>query len=335
MLAVTAEVVGDLVSGISATALLSAVDSLIRRYPIKGFVTASGFEDRPGLLAELALRRPVFGNDAAAVGGCKDPLQLQAAAEAAGIPMPETRIDRPPQLAGWLSKQRGGAGGLHVQLAEVGSNHSADRYWQRRVVGDDFSLTFLACKGHVVPLGFNRCWSAPAASAPFRYGGAVRIDVDDLSCAPAVVAAAWALTRAFDLRGLCGLDFKMASPGQWYLLDLNPRPTATFELHESAGGRFLEHVASCRTAPCNPAPSAYTGSAGHTVVYMGNDVTIAAAEIAEWVTDIPTVGRHLSAGAPLCMVHARGPTRAATQSLLAARAKAVVDQLQYRSAPKP
>src|SRR6266508_6376781 len=163
----------DTARGIDPGELLPALERLAARHAPAGVVCGTGFEDRPELLAEISRRWRLLGNAPHTVARLKDPGCFAALCRGCGVPHPETVLDRPAAMAGWLAKRAGGAGGTHVKTA----SHCGGRgttYYQRRVAGAPVSALVLGNGCAAVVLGFSTQWASPAPGAPFRYGGAVR-----------------------------------------------------------------------------------------------------------------------------------------------------------------
>ncbi|HWA16776.1 MAG TPA: ATP-grasp domain-containing protein, partial [Gemmatimonadales bacterium] len=193
-------------------------------------VYGAGFEGRDRLLARLTQNRPLFGNPADVMGTVRDPRQFFAALDELRIPHPEVAYDPPGERDGWLVKEGGSGGGVQVRLAEAWRPDPA-AYFQRLSPGIPMSALFLANGTDALVLGFNEQWTAPQPGLPFVYGGAVsRIDLPVVAV-NALTRAVNDLTAHFGLRGLNGLDF-LWHQGDWSVLELNPRPTATVELYD-------------------------------------------------------------------------------------------------------
>jgi predicted ATP-grasp superfamily ATP-dependent carboligase len=143
-----------------------------------------------------------------------------------------------------------------------------------------------------------------------------------------------ALTRRFQLRGVNGIDLVVAmddSGPQPYLVEVNPRYTASMELLERAYGLniFSHHLAAMEghlpefsLADRLPSRHTYFGKA---VVYARRTVTMP--ETAGWVErgrrDIPFPGERIEAGHPVCTVLAEGEGRAGCWQHLLAKAEEV------------
>jgi predicted ATP-grasp superfamily ATP-dependent carboligase len=117
------------------------------------------------------------------------------------------------------------------------------------------------------------------------------------------------LVRVTGLRGLAGLDF-LLDGDRITALEINPRPTATFELYDDdfPAGLVPWHLASFE----RPVPEfgALLGRGAGThraigVVYARDPVTIPGnASFPSWCRDLPCTGSTIAAGAPVLSVFA-------------------------------
>ncbi|MBV8744030.1 MAG: hypothetical protein JO134_03185 [Xanthobacteraceae bacterium] len=103
--------------GMHALEVIAALQTLSEQHETCGLVWGSGFEDRPGLLRDIAQRWKLIGNGPDVVEHIKHPMLLAKLCGKCNIPYPETRLDRPDDAAGWLIKRVGGAGGTHIHDA--------------------------------------------------------------------------------------------------------------------------------------------------------------------------------------------------------------------------
>ena len=227
---------------IDATRLLDAARRLA---PGGDLVYGSGFEGRPALLDRLSRGRALYGNSPATVASLRDPDRFFPLLRRLGISHPAVRLTSPARPQGWLLKRRGAAGGTGILPAGSAPAAEAD-YYQRIESGDSLSATFLADGRRAMVLGFNRQWTAPRPGRPYLYGGAV----GGLTLRPRlrreIEHALDALVAETGLVGLNGLDFILRRE-EWLVLELNPRPTATFELYDLdyPGGLLQWHRRAC------------------------------------------------------------------------------------------
>ncbi len=259
----------------------------------------SGFERDAALLAELAAGRRLLGTAAADLARAKDPFRFAAVCRRLGLPHPELRRTPPPDPAGWLEKRPGGAGGGHVRPAAA-HRHHRDGYFQRRMPGVPVSALLLGDGRRARVLGFARQWTAPGWG--FRFAGvSLPLDLPGPQAAR-LAAAARAVAVAFRLRGLGSVDFLLAGRRFW-LLELNPRPTAALEAWELACDVSLcrLHIAACR-GRLAPRPRVLRAAASE-IVFAPRALRMPEGfPWPSWARDRSPPGTRIAAGGPVCTV---------------------------------
>jgi predicted ATP-grasp superfamily ATP-dependent carboligase len=294
-------------------------------------VYGSGFEGRTGLLARLARGRTLYGNTPETVSAVRDPARFFPLLDRLGLAHPEVRLSVPRTPAGWLVKRSGGAGGAQVGYARTGPARAGD-YYQRLATGPSLSATFLADGWRARLLGLNRQWTAPRPGRPFLYGGAVGGIRLPSRTRSGIEAGLDALVEATGLVGLNGLDF-ILGPREWLVLELNPRPTATFELYDPdyPRGLFHHHLRACRgELPSRAArPRAVRA---HAVVHAATAVRDLALVFPPWCRDLPMPGTSFRPGDPVCTVHASAASAGRALALLRRRRLAMERALSAAAA---
>lgn len=325
---------------IDSRALLAALDAIAPEGA--AVIIGSGLEAAPHVVDAVAARYELAGNGAAVWRRIGDPRGWFDLLPQLGIPHPEVRWSAPRDPAGWLCKRAASSGGRGVRAAaEIGRTKGAGHggYFQRRVEGLVASMLFLADGGQARCIGFNRLLTAPAAAAnPFAWGGAVRPAALAPDLQAQVEAAATALTRALDLRGLNGLDF-VADGRTWHLLELNPRPTATVELWDvDPMPPLLDlHLRACRGAAVDGSAIAAgrRATAARALAVAYAPAALRVPRDPSWpdaCRDLPRPGSRLRAGDPLCTVHAAAATAAGAARRVLALRDAVPDALRRTAA---
>jgi len=294
-------------------ALLTGADELAPPGHCAGLVYGSGFEGRTGLLQRLAAGRRLHGNRPDVVRATKDPARFFPLLDRLGMRFPETRLTPPSDPDGWLMKQTGGAGGVHVRPAGAEPVRRGV-YFQRFQPGRTRSVLFLANGERARVLGFNRQWTTAARpELPYQFGGAVGGISLPRRIASEVAQGLDRLVAATGLVGLNGLDF-LVDGGAWWVLEVNPRPPATIELYDSdyPRGLFDWHLrASAGELPARiPVPRAARAQA----VILAAEPWQSSGDFTfpGWCRDLPQPGIRFSPGDPVCTVHASGadPRRA-------------------------
>jgi predicted ATP-grasp superfamily ATP-dependent carboligase len=295
-----------------------------------GWIAGSGFEACPELLAEGGAVLPLLGMSAEAVARVRDPHRFFATLRQHDLPHPATRWTTPASLHGWLSKHAGGAGGWHIHRAAEG-HHGADRYFQREEQGDPMSALFLADGRCAVVVALNRLIVQPLGALPYLYRGAIG-PISRPALLTQVQSALDRLVPALALRGLGSLDFLVIAGTPW-LLEINPRPSASMALHAGTlpCGLLRAHVAALRGV----LPEAVThadGVRGCQTVFARRPCRIDAAQADEWAAlpychDLPEAESRVAAGAPICTVSAQAADAQAVERLLAARTQAIESRI--------
>ncbi|HEY9192329.1 MAG TPA: ATP-grasp domain-containing protein [Methyloversatilis sp.] len=296
-----------------------------------GIVTGSGFERRPDLLDALRRYAPVVGNDARTTRRCKKPGDLSDGLRRAGAAFAPIAITG-RAADGWLMKQVGACGGLHVRPAHGGELIGAGWYAQHRVAGIPASVLFLADGEDACIVGISRQRPGSVAG-PYAWCEAVSdLPMDD-AWRMALTRDIDAITREFGLRGLNGLDMVLGETG-YTLLEINPRPTATLALYDDRveGGLFAAHIAASKGLLADLRLMPDRTVRGLRVVWAPDDVQIGhGVHWPAWCTDLPAGGSRIGRAQPLCTVHAAAADPDAASVLLRDRERQMLDMFGLRS----
>ncbi len=303
--------------GFDRETLCGAIERLGARDRIAGVIAGSGFEQEPTLLNALPAGAELLGNAAEIVRSVKEPAIFFGALSRLGIPYPETRSSPAGESRGWLRKRIGGSGGMHVLPLGADGQCPPGYFLQRAVAGRVHSVVFAANGRRAAIVGYNAIWQEPGT---FTYRGAI---VDRSLPARArkdLAEVIPELTAAFGLRGLCGADFIVDNDERWTLLEINPRPTASFELHERDSGLFTVHVDACRGRLPARAGVQENKIAAVRVLYAPHALRIPHLW-PRWSRDWPAPGTRVRPAEPICTVHAAGCEPGAVTRLLDTRCK--------------
>jgi len=282
-------------------------------------VWGGGLDGEAALLQWLGEQGEILGTPARRLPDIQDPRIRQRRLRALGVATPAIALQHVPTRGRWLRKTRAQAGGFHVQWARPGDALAAADYAQAFIAGRSLSVAFVASEDTVEVLGFSAHLFWPSSSAPFGYGGAVGGVVLAPRLRRSISAAVPRIARAFGLRGLAGIDFVLDAAGDWWLIEINARPTATVELLTSPAAAWRAHVAACRGEPWRPARPRRRPRA-QAVVLADDPIRVAnSLDWPAWVVDRPDAGARLPRGAPLCSVWADGDSTADACAQLARR----------------
>ena len=324
-------------------------------------IVLGGLENHEVGFRQLLAQRTVVGSDRDTIEQLRDPQCLLSKLRIRGCSVPgfvakgQSPPGHKPGMR-WLRKDRRSAGGQGIRWYV-----ESDMLWQtppETVRADDLqefidgipiSASFFAAarlenqstvvQDDAVLLGctlqLSGCRSLHAAEfyfcgnvGPLKLSAALRKQVADAGNA---VIAAWPVA------GLFGIDF-VVSDGRAFVVEVNPRPTASHELHEFSHPGVAGHVSLQlgRSAPqflsasdvsgCNTVAGALDHRSGtpgcwaRFVVYADQEVVISSAMETEMLThcatdhgagaqsyrlaDIPCAGTTILAGTPLCSIYA-------------------------------
>jgi predicted ATP-grasp superfamily ATP-dependent carboligase len=321
--------------GLCAGGVMAALQAVSRRDRIAGVVVGSGFEGQPELLARVGERHRLIGNAPDVVRAVKDPRTFFGRLSSLGIPHPEVRFREAVGTGRWLLKRIGGAGGAHVQPVNDGRGCGPGYYLQRHVAGRACSALFLADGRVARVVGYNETWdSREDPSSPYRYAGGMSLSALPARLARELGDALRELVYAFELRGLCGVDFVLEEGGGWMLLEVNPRPTASFELHGPTGALWEAHLRACsgRLAPLAWTPSRRKAVAQR-VLYASHPIRVPhEMRWPCWSRDRPRPGTLIGAGHPVCTITASASKPDSVRRLIGVRSAALEHALGFATA---
>ncbi len=339
-------------NGFDANALMVALDALDLGQ-FDGFVYGGGFESQPELLFKLTEKLPLIGNCSDTVAAVKTPAVFFAALQRLNIKYPEVCYAYPEARAStYLTKFAGGSGGMHMYSADArNSLLEGEYYYQKKIHGRPVSLLFLANKHDIEVVGFNEQWLSPSADTPYRYGGAVSHMELSTSVQQQLMNAAQKLTVEFGLLGLNSLDAIVAETGtaeyvsrpggEVFVLEINPRLSATFDLYSSAEHNLFErHVNVCLSKISlnhddlnrNAAYQLGLKCKAHAIVYATEQIALSAPTVwPDWVSDTPPLSEKvfiISIGEPVCTVHACADTADMAKKIAQSRVEIIQNLLQ-------
>jgi predicted ATP-grasp superfamily ATP-dependent carboligase len=325
-------------------------------FPPAAWCYTGALENHPDLLAALAKVRPLRGAGIAAVRAARDVTIVGRAARAAGLRFPETRFAAAgvPRDGSFLVKPLAGAGGRGIERwtgATAARPRSGRCIWQRFVPGMAWSTSHVVSAAGAELLGasrqlLGRTW---CAAGRFAWCGAIGVGVDELA-APLrrQFVAVGRMLVGLRLTGVVGVDLVVDRAGRAWVVEVNPRPTASMELVERATGRSIAaaHLAACGAMGAAVRAARSRGSGRpwtKAVLFAARATPIDAgmpdrlrALAATWeradggwsaIADIPRPGQVIPRGGPLLTVLApRGAGRDAVRPLRR-RAAAVVRAL--------
>lgn len=295
-------------------------------------VYGAGFEGDIDLLDMLNTKNALFGNSSELVRNLKDPATFFGLLESLEIPFPQVRLSVPSDPDGWLAKTVGATGGAHVQSAQ-GVSTSEKTYFQRFEAGRNLSVLFLADGKKAQIVGFSEQLVQKVGDAPYCYIGAINHAVLPDTMKKNIADKIDLLVSTTGLVGFNGVDF-IQRDDKYFVLEINPRPTATMELYDADYAQGLLHA---HLQACEGELTAKTASEkilrGHTIVFAEQNTKIPASfKFPGWCANIPQPGSFVSQDAPLCSVLTSGTDRDQIMQSLQQRSQQIQFQLAEQAA---
>jgi predicted ATP-grasp superfamily ATP-dependent carboligase len=200
-------------------------------------------ENHAELVEQLAsLRQPLWGNPAAVLRRVRSPFAVSAVLRDAGLPCPALQPSEagPPTDGNWLLKPLAGAGGFGIRRWRGGlcpPSPGRSCYWQEFIDGEPCAAIYVGDGRNATLLGVTQQlvgepWLHAAA---FHYCGSLGPLVLEAPLRQIFDDLGSALTKAFALRGLFGVD-SVVRDGIPFPVEVNPRYTASIEVIEYATG---------------------------------------------------------------------------------------------------
>lgn len=310
--------------GFLLESLLSHIEEVISDYPHAKLIPGSGFEGNPELLESLGDTLPVLANSKETVLCLKEPVSFCEILDKEGIKHPQTSYSRPSDSKKYLLKKVAGIGGGHVHWFESDvADDEPDYYYQEYIKGTVSSVVFLADGEHAYMVGFNQQLQTDKfVEMPFLYLGAMTNNDVSLEHKFIIQQIINSITAESGLKGLCGLDYIVDESGEIIVLEVNPRPPATFELHETTQSLFDAHV-SCfdgLLADNNYLNDKKDKYKGYAIFYANKNIKISdKINWPLWVKDRPSSESVIALKFPVCTVHAEENSMDKLKSVLSNR----------------
>ncbi len=309
--------------GFIATQVLGLAQARLARDPNIVIVTGTGFESELKLLDQLNQLAPVLSNNTNTIRALKNPYHFSQLLAKHAIKHPLPHASAPAIGTDYLVKKIAGTGGVHVQWLQQADRNKTDHYYQKFIGGVVLSALFLADGNKTQLLGLNQqLQTHQFQEMPFLYQGAIALNLMQSEpivarCQDEITAIINIITSESGLRGLCGLDFILDNQGDIQVLEINPRPPATFELYEDEQSLFDAHIACFTEQGISVQTVANEIFNATAILYADQNLNqMKPCHWPAWVKDRPAVGFAIKKGAPICSVYASANSIKTTQKLL-------------------
>jgi uncharacterized protein len=302
--------------------------------PASPWFYTGGLENEPECVERISRRHALWGIDAQTVRAVRNPGRVADILATSGIPCPAVRSDLRglPRDASWLKKPLASGGGRGIEpLTDQNDTASAAHYYQERIDGPSFSALFMGERSRARLIGVTRQWIG-IEGTPFGYLGSIGPVPTPAPLTSRLESLGNTLALAFRLAGWFGVDFVLRDGIPWPV-EVNPRYTASLEIHELATGRSLlaEHRQACEASTNrNAAPARAHSPATRMIAkwilhaprrLVAPEIVIDENESHDLfgvrpIADVPWPGTCFNAGEPVMTLVAAGADMAECESRL-------------------
>jgi predicted ATP-grasp superfamily ATP-dependent carboligase len=215
--------------------------------PCRWFYTG-GFENHPDLIDQIAGKHRLWGMEGGTLRAIRDPIRVASELKQAGIPCPTAMLSARglPHDGSWLKKPLCSGGGKGIEpLIGAGPVRLDSHYIQQRVDGPSFSALYIGTPRDARLVGVTRQLIG-VPGTPFGYRGSIGPWPTNAPLAARLRRLGSVLSSTFGLLGWFGVDYVL-NRGIPYPVEINPRYTASVEIHELFLGRSLldDHRRAC------------------------------------------------------------------------------------------
>lgn len=301
---------------------------LQQRYPQAKVILGAGAENLADRI-EAFTGWQLCANSSKVVAQLNNPHEFFEALDELQITYPAVRYASMAESGEWLYKLANSCGGMGVSRQVI---DKLQGYWQQEISGIAVSALCVSNGVEVVCLGFNQQYSTSSFEGyPYVYRG-VLVNADlSSTLKEKTICYANKLINHFNIIGVFSLDMiasKQFAQESLYVLEVNPRISASFELYEHLNPSLNlvdAHIRVCEGERLPEFDLSNTQSA-YLIVYAEEDCLISEQLVwPEWVKDRPEAFRQISKYEPICSVHAdEGESKGSLYSLLKQRADQVI-----------
>ncbi|WP_337176769.1 ATP-grasp domain-containing protein [Paludisphaera sp.] len=288
------------------------LERLAAASPCDAWLYTGSMEARPDLVERLSRVAPLLGSSADVLRRIRDPWAIAEALRAEGLATPRLAATA-PAAGRWLAKSTATAGGLGARWADA-PGEVPPTHFQEFIDGPTFSALFVAADGRSRLVGVARQFPG-VPGATFLYRGGVAPWPVAASAEDELRRIGATLARRFEPVGLFGVDFVLADGRPW-VLEVNPRYTASSELFEYASGRSLmrDHIRACLDREIGEEADVGGDCVGKQILYARSRLTFPAIAPPPFAghfreppfADVPRPGTVIEPGEPILTVFARG-----------------------------
>lgn len=283
---------------ISVHQFLQTIQELANKQPAI-LIIGTGLERFFNCLALLPVNIQSANNGLPALQICLTPSRWFALLSDLAVRYPPSQFSCPANPDNFLQKQSQHWGGSHIQRPAPSASSGA--YYQQKIQGQSASVLFIAAAGEVRLISFNQQY----CRAPTQDDYQLLAVANNLEASDAqqkwLLQTCKKLSQTLDLCGYQSLDVVIDDKAQIWLLELNPRPSASLQCLPNDWPLLDWHLQACQgqlptieNLPVAPPRVWYC-------CYASQELTIPAQfEWPEYACDLPAAGTDFAKNQVIC-----------------------------------
>ncbi len=315
------------VDSLCVTEVKKALIALQQKHLIHNVIYGSGLESEPETLQYLQQHYCVLGNSFEIVSHLLNKPEFFAFLKKQHIVYPPTTFDKPQNNQDWLIKPFASEGGIGIHWSENASS-LAGHYWQQYCVGDSCSVLFLANGREYQIIGFHKQFVSKRGKYAFVFSGLINQFSQQPWLQSQIADYLGKLISEYPLKGLNSLDF-IVKDQSCYLLEVNPRPSASLALYDSE--LLRAHINCCQSVDSLAVISQRQSFKAYKIIFADNRIVIPLKfQWPQWVSDRPQAASIINTDEPICSIIACGKTEQQVMDLLKARTQQLFKLIHSR-----
>lgn len=309
--------------------LETCIAKLQQRYPQAKVVLGAGAENLVSDIEKFPSWQ-LCANSSKITNQLRDPNIFFEALRELQVEYPTVQFGEKPESGEWLYKLTDSCGGMGVSREYIDNSQG---YWQQEIPGAAISVLCVSDGQVAKCLGVNQQYSiSDFGTYPYIYQGVLANTEVDLIIVEKTIGYIDKIINHFNLKGVFSIDMvsvERVGEQKLYVLEINPRISASFELYEriNPGLNLVDaHIRVCEGERLSDIQLSDSQSA-YLIVYAKDDCLISEHLVwPTWVKDKPEALRQISKYEPICSVYAdAGESDDSLYSLLQRRVDQVID----------
>ena len=265
-------------------------------------IYGTGIEQLYDVLALLPLYIHPIGNNVEQLKQLVNASDFFPLLDKLRIPYPKTSSSKPSNPDQWLAKRLDSFGGVDVTHARL-SPVSETVIYQKEIIGKTYSASFIADGEAIMILGFNQQINAADS---FQLESINTLNIFDINIRSNVESWLVRIVKHLKYKGFASVDFIVDSSDHAYLLEINPRLSASAEILFIDTNIVEHHIQLCDGLALSECDIKLTNHE-HTrqLSYLRAEVTCFIGARAQWPEechDIPSANTVIEAMQPICSV---------------------------------